>query len=224
MEAFLKQSAQAFGFFYSLQSTSEVAARLDVEGDALAALVLTDPELATFARLPTRKRRHEWLSGRMAAKRAFAQARAACDPPLPFEEAVVLNGRRGAPAILGYPNLVVSISHSSDYALAVVAPCDIGVDIERIEPRPLALAHYFCSRDELDLLERECAWPADRDAAIARFWTRKEAVSKFLRLGGRLDFKRINTVGDYVRVNGVSEGMVRLISQTRRGYCVSLAL
>lgn len=224
MREFLNQNARAFGFFYGLQSTSELAAHLDVQGDGLAAFVLSDDEYAVFAQLPLTKRRNEWLSGRMAAKRAFAQCSAALETAPTLAEIVVLNGQSRAPFILGYPHLTLSISHSSEYAVAVIAPFSIGVDIEKIEHRPVSLMDYFFCRDEQHFIERECQVPEERDATITHLWSRKEAVAKFLRMGGALDFKRTNVLNDHVCVRGVSDARIRLVSGIRSGYSISLAL
>jgi phosphopantetheinyl transferase len=51
----------------------------------------------------------------------------------------VLNDGAGAPFIAEHPELTLSLSHSHDYAVAVIAHDAIGIDIEKIEPRPLAL-------------------------------------------------------------------------------------
>jgi len=224
MEEFLDQNAREFGFSYGLQDTSAVATCLNVQGDAWATSVLAEAETADFAQLPIQKRKIEWLSGRIAAKKAFAQHMATANPGHTFPEIAVLNGRNRAPFILGYPDLTLSISHSSAHAVAVVAPFHIGVDIERIEPRPLTLADYFCCPEERGVIERECQLPDQKDATITWFWSRKEAVAKFLRLGGGLDFKHINTVDEYVCVREVSGERIRLISKNCAGYCISLAL
>jgi len=122
------------------------------------------------------------------------------------------------PYIVNHPELQVSISHSHEYAVAVIAPFKIGIDIEKIEPRPDSLAHYFCSQEERAELEKE---PMQKDELMTFFWSRKEAVSKFLHLGGKLNFKQISTVNDEIEI---SQERIRLISGECEGYWVSIAI
>ncbi|MFE9482387.1 4'-phosphopantetheinyl transferase family protein [Streptomyces spororaveus] len=58
----------------------------------------------------------------------------------------------------------------------------VGVDVERVPARPLTGALHPEEEDELALLN-----PADRPAAFARAWTRKEAVLKALGAGLQTD-------------------------------------
>lgn len=224
MEEFLGQKARAFGFGHGVQNTTEIAMRLNAQGDAVMSLALADVEREAFERLVVEKRRIEWLSGRIAAKRAFARYMGALQSDRALSDIVVLNGRHRAPFVLGHSDVTLSISHSAEYAVAVAGPHSIGVDIERIEPRPLALASYFCCPEERLFLERQWQFQGERDVMLTRLWSRKEAVAKFLRLGGRVDFKLINTLDDYVCVEGFSDETIRLISEEQSGYCISLAL
>ena len=224
MQSFLEENARRFGFHYGIQKTADVAMRLDSEGDAWAARRLTEAEMDRYAQFRNQKRKVEWLAGRMAAKTAFSRF-AQTKQGFPWEtEVSILNGTSGAPFIIDYPEVTLSISHSNEYALAVVACCEIGIDIERIEPRPMALTDYFFCSDERRLLENECPLPAQKEAMITWLWSRKEALSKFLRLGGKLDFSRLNVIPDRVHVEGSTQNEVRLVSGDCAAYCISLAL
>ncbi len=221
MEAFLAEAARTFGFSYAIQSIPDLAAELDAAGDAFACARLTPAERARFATLRVPKRRAEWLAGRLAAKAAFARHAAAGTAPA---EVSILSRPSRAPFIVEAPGLRLSISHCQDYAVAVVAAFDIGVDVERTEARPAVLARAILCPDEERLLEHVCGCPAEVDAMVTRFWSRKEAVAKFLHLGGSLDFRCINTAGDLACLPGLAQAGVRLLSAPYDGYWISLAL
>jgi phosphopantetheinyl transferase (holo-ACP synthase) len=102
--------------------------------------------------------------------------------------------------------------------VAVIAPFKIGIDVEKVESRPDALAHYFCSHEELVALENE---PRRKDELLTFFWSRKEAISKFLQLGGKMNFKQISTVKDEMEI---SQQKIRLMSGMCDGYWVSIAV
>jgi phosphopantetheinyl transferase (holo-ACP synthase) len=234
MHAFLREQAQKLEFGYALLEIDEVASRLDRHGEAYAGRVLTQAESVLWQRYRVPKRRIEWLAGRLAAKAAFAHYAAAFLEGQGPSEASVLSHPSRAPYVAEHPELCLSISHSNAYAVAVIAAFQIGVDLEQIESRPAAFADTFFCPNELALLhERGASRPtptqrrtvsAEIDAWITCLWSRKEAVSKFLQVGGTLDFRRVDVSRDWVSVEGVSQEQILLVSHEGDGYCLSLAL
>ena len=218
MQKFLETNAQKFGFFFGIQSIADVASLFNKKGDDFASSVLNDDEFQIFKRFKIKKRKVEWLSGRVAAKQAFACYTASLHNTNEISKTSILNNQERAPYIVNYPELHISISHSHEYAVAVIAPFKIGIDIEKIEPRPDALAQFFCSQEERAMLEKESM---RRYEWMTFFWSRKEAVSKFLQLGGKLNFKKISTVNDEVEV---SQEKIRLVSGECDGYRISIAI
>ncbi|GHA88220.1 4'-phosphopantetheinyl transferase family protein [Cognatilysobacter bugurensis] len=86
---------------------------------------------------------------------------------------------RGRPQLSGHGTRDCNWSHSGERLLVGLAPAGrIGVDLERLRPRPRALElarRFFCAA-EADAL---AALPADaREAAFVRLWCAKEAVLK----------------------------------------------
>lgn len=87
--------------------------------------------------------------------------------------------RAGRPEVLGAPWLSVSLSHTGG---AVLAACSVagpvGVDIERVRPlrRPADLAARIL--DPADLARWRTRPRAERETALLRRWTCKEAVLK----------------------------------------------
>lgn len=86
-------------------------------------------------------------------------------------------------------------SHSGEDALiAIGSRITPGVDIERLRPRPraLAIAHrYFCADEAAQL---EALLPEQRDAAFLELWTAKEAVLKALGRGIAFGLDRLSVI------------------------------
>lgn len=79
--------------------------------------ILTPKEKALYHELKTSRRKLEFLSGRYAAKEAYAKAKGAGIGVVDFLDFEVLKDDLGKPI----SNLAdVSISHDEDYAMAVV--------------------------------------------------------------------------------------------------------
>lgn len=93
------------------------------KGERLANRVLTPKEKELFDRMPV-GRRSEFLSGRFAAKEAFAKAAGTGIGRLSFQDIEVTTDETGAPFIRanGYESLhcFLSITHSREYAVAQV--------------------------------------------------------------------------------------------------------
>ena len=143
---------------------------------------LGERERAAHDQLGPRGRRG-WLLGRIAIKDAARihrwRAGAARAPIWPVE-IEVRNEPGGRPIVDG---LRVSVAHKDDIAVAIVdAERDVGIDIERIEPRTGGFMGVAYTAAELAL---GCG-----DAWLARLWAAKEAVAK-ARGTGITDPKRI---------------------------------
>lgn len=98
-------------------------------------------------------------------------------------------GLTGRPCLRGYDGLHISLSHTDGLLLAGLATDGpIGVDAERSD-RPLygaGLCRHMCTPHEVERIE---ALPlAERNPAVLRVWTLKEAYSKAVGLGLRLSF------------------------------------
>jgi 4'-phosphopantetheinyl transferase len=92
-------------------------------------------------------------------------------------------------------------SHSGDQALfAVARGVEPGVDLERLRPRPraLAIAQRYFSADEAAALE--ALDPARRDAAFLQLWTAKEAVLKATGRGIAFGLHRLSIANEEERL------------------------
>ena len=81
---------------------------------------------------------------------------------------------RGMPYIEGIPDLYISRSYCSGYAVYALGQIPVGIDIEEVRPYNRFLAVQFYSPSELQNLTSE-KW--------TRLWTVKEAYAKYRETG-----------------------------------------
>ncbi|HEY6035150.1 MAG TPA: acyltransferase domain-containing protein, partial [Kofleriaceae bacterium] len=156
---------------------------------------LTERERADHERIGPRGRRG-WLLGRIALKDAvrlhhWRQG----ERPLWPAQILVANEPNGRPIVDG---VHVSVAHKDDRAVAIVdADVDVGIDLERIEPRTSSFLAIAFTPAEMELAQRG----ANVDAEYARLWAAKEAVAK-ARGTGMTDPKRfeVRAVGDKLQI------------------------
>ena len=127
-----------------------------------------------------------WLLGRMAIKDAVRLHRwSAGKTPIWPVEIGVRNEPSGRP-VVDTPALRVSVAHKDDLAVAIVGEGhDVGIDLERVEPRTETFTTIAFAPSELEL-----GAGRDRDDWMARLWAAKEAVAK-LRGTGMTDPKKL---------------------------------
>ena len=138
--------------------------------------------------------RRGWLLGRIAIKDAVRQHRwtRGAGPIFPVEIEVT-NEPSGRPVIDGGEH--VSVAHKDDIAVAIVADHEVGIDIERIEPRTEAFAAIAYTAAERALGDGGDEW-------LTRLWAAKEAAAKALGTG-LTDPKRFEVVaraGERLRI------------------------
>jgi len=124
-----------------------------------------------------KKRRQEWLSIRLLLKEMNESSNISYD-------------EFGAPNIKGNK---ISISHSSEITAIIVSPYNVGVDIQKISPKTLAISSKFISDKTHKNLSEEKA---------TIIWSCKEAMYKFHK-EGKINFKSDITVQPFtVKKNG----------------------
>jgi 4'-phosphopantetheinyl transferase len=170
-------------------------------------------EAAQLAGLRVVKRRREWLLGRWTAKHLVRMYLAhQGEQALPALATVVIRADAdGAPYValassafgsadgLVRLPLSLSISHSGDRAfcaLADEARMTVGADIERIEPRQAGFVAQFFTPSEQAAVVQAAA--DRRETIITAIWSAKEAVLKALRLGLRVDTRRLSCLPTFV--------------------------
>lgn len=87
----------------------------------LAKRILSDDELEKYMKISNETRQLEFLAGRFAVKEAYSKALGSgIGGTVAFKEINCLNDSRGKPSIVNDGRAHVSISHSEDYAVAMV--------------------------------------------------------------------------------------------------------
>jgi phosphopantetheinyl transferase len=139
--------------------------------------VLSKGELFSYDHFKTEKRKNEWLGGRVALKKAVSKIIKDLNPKDINASYDVL---KGSPVLTVKGEVMpysISISHCGDWAGAVLSAEEhkhLGLDIERIEPRPASwMEDYFHKTELIDT----------DDTFLTELWTKKEAVLKALGLG-----------------------------------------
>ena len=151
---------------------------------------LSAKEAAVYGGFKLEKRRVEWLSARLAAKKAFFEVEP--ESRLSLKQVEVEKASSGEPYLVAdgqrYP-LPLSLSHSGGYAAAALGrSCKaIGVDIEVIEARPQCWAD-------------DCFHPAEIPLGAGadyytELWSKKEAILKALGIGLSADLYDIRFEG-----------------------------
>ncbi len=194
-------------------------AELEAEGGDIEAQV-TPEDLAAHDRLRARRRRGEWLAARMAAKslgRDWLLARFGRAPAL--HDLIIVKDVHGAPSLVLRGELAetlgprvlpaLSLAHSEGVAIAalsLVGGTRVGIDIERIAPRPAGFAETWLSAAEQELpIAALDGRAASEEAHITALWCIKEATTKALGLGFAI-------APDEIGIAGVAtDGHARLI-------------
>jgi phosphopantetheinyl transferase len=145
--------------------------------DQLARRFLGEAERRDYEKQGPRSQR-AWLSGRIAAKDALRDLLGQRGHGAVFPaEIAIANDASGKPCVTTAlaRDLRVSIAHKDDLAVALAAEGrDVGIDLEKIEPRSDAFASLSFGDDELAMIV-----PGDdRDEQLTRMWAAKEAVAK----------------------------------------------
>lgn len=172
-------------------------------------------ERLKFQSLKNDKRKVEWISGRIAAKNALHSFNGE-------RNSEVKNRDSGQPYFPDYPELCLSISHSNEFAVAIVSSNRVGIDIELVKVRPDSLARFFYTVKEKDKLKKSSS--QDKHRLMTEFWTRKEAYAKYLGVGGVIPFNSIETTEDTVCIPEYSDQNIKFISGFIGDYSMSVAM
>ncbi|MDX3228813.1 4'-phosphopantetheinyl transferase family protein [Streptomyces sp. ME19-01-6] len=101
--------------------------------------------------------------------------------PFTREDCPGCGGPHGRPAVVGTP-LHFNMSHAGDLVLFAFAGSPIGADVEKVQPASV-VAQVAQSLHPTERAELTALAEADRPAAFARCWTRKEAYLKGIGTG-----------------------------------------
>ena len=170
------------------------------QGVAPAGLLGPD-ERALFDALRTDKGRHDWLLGRWTAKRLVQAVAQRAGRVVPLDRIAIGNRASGEPTatLRDDPRtaLTLSLSHSHGFALCAVLPAadrPLGIDLERVTPRPAGFLADYATPAEQALV---AGTPAERrDLHVTAIWSAKEAVLKALHKGLSVDTRAVSCLID----------------------------
>lgn len=197
--------------------------RLDSDGfsaknlDALAEELLTPQELAVFTGFGFCKRRQQWLGGRMAAKEA---ARLFPGPLAAPGQLAILPDENGRPWIHGGDGarlpLFLSISHSGDLAVAMVAGSVCGIDIQQVTASAWQVRRKFlCAGEEQACRASVPDLPKEERSTL--LWAAKEAVRKSFFLHPLPAFPAIRLLRCSARPGGLFSFSFQVKEENRDG-------
>jgi|GEM_PF-4580692 len=145
----------------------------------------TDEEVKKINSFPTLKKQIEWSAGRVCIKKLakLILGKKCTDIFISYKE-------KGAPYITNYPDTGISISHSGDYAMALI---NIGsgraaLDIETVKSR------NFDAIRKVALSERENSQIPHSADELVKIFTVKEAYMKYIEMGFHESLKKIEII------------------------------
>jgi len=179
-------AVQGITLFYKIGESCNVLVDLDQlstvfeeQDSSLPLFLLSVEEQSFFSRFKYPKRRKEWLGGRLAAKTAmllFSHQPHTLADELPGLS--ILPNKHGRPIASTFPDLSISISHSSRFAAAMaVKDASCGIDLQKISPKLPDLTSRFTSEQEKKKLTG-LRPTLELTTALTMIWTAKEAVKK----------------------------------------------
>lgn len=151
--------------------------RYDAAHDAAWRRLLSDEEHARLEQFAIRARQQEFVAGRAAARLLLAERLGCLPVDVPLRVAT-----DGGVDVEGTP-WHLSISHSGLEAVAAVALGPLGVDLERVQPRPDRVWRFVMGPEERAALKK---LPIGADTAFTLAWALKESVLKARRTGLRM--------------------------------------
>ncbi|THB72780.1 MAG: 4'-phosphopantetheinyl transferase superfamily protein [Desulfobulbaceae bacterium] len=160
---------------------------------------LTEPEKLQLKQYGFDKRRREWLSGRICAKKAAMQYLArATTAPLAALDLSIQSDQSGRPYLISHNpqiaigELDISISHSHDMAVGIAGSNYCGVDLQYLNNTLFKVKNRYCSDFESLILDE---LPADELLSLGLLWVAKEAVRKCLSSIRLIGFREMELIG-----------------------------
>lgn len=165
------------------------------------------------------KRKSEFISGRLAGKRAVKEYLVNFESlnvnSLRFNDLEIRKSNTGEPIVLitnNHTDLLISISHSGAIAASIVSNGrdyrGIGIDIEKIERRDESFLNVGFNQSEIENLNNCNKYSAKKlnsriDEDITRYWTIKESILKSLGIGLKADLKDIEILDPDEGIRGI---------------------
>jgi 4'-phosphopantetheinyl transferase len=153
---------------------------------------LSDDELIRVNRFKALKKQMEWICGRFALK---ILVRDILNLSMPMDEIRIDYREKGAPYLIQFPEVPISLSHSGDYTAAAISQdsqMTLGIDIEKIGTVPdQGFMKTAFTADEIRHMPVNAR-------AVFHHWTLKEAFLKFLGLGFNESLHHVAVIEDQI--------------------------
>ncbi|MFN2358122.1 MAG: 4'-phosphopantetheinyl transferase superfamily protein [Desulfotignum sp.] len=179
-------------------------------------LFLSDEEMIQVNRFKALKKQVEWVCGRFALK---TLARDVLDLDLPLEKIRIAYREKGAPYLVRFPQVSISLSHSSNYTAAAISldtGIGVGIDVEKIGDIPDAgFMKIAFTRDEISHM------PANASAIFAN-WTLKEAFLKYLGLGFNESLHKVAVINRDIFYRGEKQAVTTRVDFMENQYAMGL--
>jgi phosphopantetheinyl transferase len=149
---------------------------------------LSNSEQIRAARLKSPLERQRYFAGRVFTRRLLSNLTGVA----PEDVEIIIDGcgkpRLTLPAVAGpLPSgslMKFNVSHSENFlCIATALGCDVGVDIEVVNPDLDVLAISEACLDSEDTHRVRCSFPGERSLVFYRLWTQKEAFAKMMGHG-----------------------------------------
>ncbi len=167
--------------------------------DAVASRYLSADELGQWSGFSQKKRRTEWLGGRLAAKWAAAELLGVAEAE--WRTLVIKTEEDGRPYLTAATKAMVpflSISHSGGLAAALAANLPCGLDIQQPGPKIHTVRQRFARHEETEILKSSLPKSFAETDRLTMLWAAKEAVRKTVRtspLLGLLETRLVTGAG-----------------------------
>lgn len=175
----------------------ELAALSDCTSD-LASHYLNADELSRWTGFSQKKRRTEWLGGRLAAK--WAAAGLLGEAAVDWQGLAIRNEEDGRPYVATEAQVLapfISISHSGHMAAALAANLPCGLDIQQPGANILRVKKRFALREEEDILTASLPESFTETERLTLLWAAKEAIRKMVRVSPLLGFMEIRLLAGH---------------------------
>jgi len=176
----------------------ELATLSDYTSD-VASQYLSADELGRWTGFSQKKRRTEWLGGRLAAK--WATAGLLDEAPVDWHGLMIRNEEDGRPYVATEAQAVapfISISHSGHMAAALAANLPCGLDIQQPGAKIHRVKERFASSEEEYILNASVpAASVTETERLTMLWAAKEAVRKMVRASPLLGFMEIRLLAGH---------------------------
>lgn len=160
---------------------------------------LNADEMAQWEGFRLKKRRLEWLGGRMAAK--WAAAAILGESPAAWPKLAIRTEKDGRPCVAAEAHPAppfISISHSGPLAAALAANLPCGLDIQQPGDKILRVKECFAGAEEEDILQASLPLSFSETERLTMLWTAKEAMRKMVRITpllGLLEIRLLASLG-----------------------------